>query len=179
MRLAGATLIAALALTGQAATTDAEADTSAAAYDTVCVEPKSPLKAGAPDVNGDSVYFTESGMSYQVDVYSGFARIKQAGSDVYCVRNEITNLGQGDIRNLYWSDGGFVFDPVRPNNRMSFVRTVGPMSPILDNVVLGAFKNVQIETKAFKRRRAQLRTGYIWSPLTVRIRSSTQILPKQ
>lgn len=151
MRLGRATLIAALALTAQAATY-AEANSSAAAYDPVCIEPQSPLKAGSPDVNGDSVYFTESGMSYQLDVYSGYARIKQAGSDVYCVRNEIINLGQRDIRNLYWSDGRFVFDPVRPNNRMSFVRTVGPMSPILDSVVLGAFKNVQIETKAFKRR---------------------------
>jgi hypothetical protein len=37
-----------------------------------------------------------------------------------------------------------------PDNRLRY--PVGPMSPILDNIVMGAFKNVQIETKAFKRR---------------------------
>src|SRR6476619_5350458 len=101
------------------------AASAASGIESICPLPKKGLDRNAPNVDAETIPFSDEGLTYQLDIYSGFAPQQQAAGANFCVRYEVENASAADILVLHWPLAGVTIEKLEHglSKRRSFIET--------------------------------------------------------
>src|SRR5258708_5513786 len=116
-----------------------------------CSNPRPGLAPGQPDVDAESIPFSNSSRSYALDIYSGFAAQYSSPQANWCLRYEAEHSSQDAIERFDWPLAGMQMDVLEPGDRQSKASTAPPgKPPSLGDTKISAFKSALLRSRAYQ-----------------------------